>query len=491
MIWEIDEKARTIEGLDAAGRPDPAYAEALGLLPAPRGRRALALICDIAFWLVLQLPLWIGAVPLLLKLATGAISPYGFVNHPGFILAVVLAAVTVLLTIVYSVVQLAMHGVKGMTIGKAITGIRTVNVRTLERPGFGAVLLRVLIVWASGIVPVLGPTLFLISPLFDPERRGRGWHDQAAKVWLVDIRRGLDPYDEKRMRVARKVVKAEPTPERAALPSLATPVDPTAQPSYRPGGRVSAGVLGVARPYEADERPAIGLAQAAPPVAPKPGGAGTPVLGGYRMPPAGQGTDALRPETPGPGSGPAAPAAEPAPPTMPAAPAPAPPAPQVTPAPAPAPVLPPPPQPTSAPPAPQPTAASQPAPAPQPTPQPTPAAPQPTPAAPPVAAFALRLDTGESLLVTEPLILGRNPDVSVHPGARAVALADDSRSLSKTHLIVRPADGGLEIIDCRSTNGSGLIRNGVEYGVAAGVPVPTGDGDVIRLGDRIATVVKV
>ena len=39
MIWEIDDKSETIEGLDEAGRPDPAYAAALGLLPAPLGRR--------------------------------------------------------------------------------------------------------------------------------------------------------------------------------------------------------------------------------------------------------------------------------------------------------------------------------------------------------------------------------------------------------------------------------------------------------------------
>ena len=65
MIWEIDQPESTLDGLDAAGRPDPAYAAALGLLPAPYGRRVLAFVLDLVFWTLLQLPLWLGAVPLL------------------------------------------------------------------------------------------------------------------------------------------------------------------------------------------------------------------------------------------------------------------------------------------------------------------------------------------------------------------------------------------------------------------------------------------
>ena len=55
---------------------------------------------------------------------------------------------------------------------------------------------------------------------------------------------------------------------------------------------------------------------------------------------------------------------------------------------------------------------------------------------------------------------------------------------------VRPVAGGLEITDCHSTNGSGLVRDGVEYVVTAGSPVVTTDGDTIRLGDRVAAVVR-
>ncbi len=451
MIWEIHEAEQQIEGLDAAGRPDPAYAAALGLLPAPFGRRAVAALCDGAIWLLLQLPLWLGTIPLLLKLANGSISTYGFLNHPDFVFAVVMAAITTALTLVIVIVQWALHGRKGLTIGKAIVGIRTVNVRTLERPGLGAVLLRFCIVVAAGVIPFLGPALFLLSPTFDPERRGRGWHDQATRVWSIDVARGLNPFDEKRMRVARKVVKADPAPQRSALPSLATPVDPSAQPAYQPGDRISAGVLGVARPHRAQERSDAGTGQP-PSAAPAPAEPGKPVLGGYRN------ADDLR----APLAPPAA-LAHPVPPEQQAAP--------------------------------QPQAVQ---PAPQGIPQPPPQAVAQPPLtraaarqAPPAALFGLRLDNGDGIQISSPILLGRNPDAADHPGARAIALADDSRSLSKTHLLVRPVDGGLEVMDCRSTNGSGLIRDGVEYTIAAGVPVIAADGDTIRLGDRTAVVVRV
>ena len=443
MIWEVEEHKPVIEGLDAAGRPDPAYAAALGLVRAPFGRRAASAVIDAAIWFVVQLPLWFGAVPLLLKFAAGTISLYGFVNHPDFRLSVIMAAVTVVLSLAFAVVQLVLQGVRGLTIGKAITGLRLVSVRTLERAGVGAVLLRFLVLVGASLVPLLG-VVFLLSPLFDPEGRGRGWHDRASRVWLVDVRNGLNPLDEKRMRLARKMVKADPVPERSALPSLATPVGPTAAPAYRPGSRISAGVLGVARPHAA------------------PGGVEAPAT---------------------PTMTPLAPVAAPDPAPVPTA------APQqtpVTPVASPAPAAPP--QTPVAPPAP----ASQPTVAPLSTvgPQPAqpPAAPQ-TPSAAPVARYALRLDTGESIPVVEAVLLGRNPDASGHPDARPLPLADASKSLSKTHLLVRPVAAGFEITDCGSTNGSGLIRDGIEYAAPAGAPVPVRDGDTIRMGDRLATVV--
>ena len=459
MIWEIDEKRSEIEGVDAQGRADPAYAAALGLLRAPFGRRALAALIDTALWLILAIPFLVGAVPLLLKLATGSISAYGFLNHPDFILAAVLAAVSTLLGLIYLVVQLILHGVKGRTIGKALTGIRSVDVRTLAKPRVGRVLVRFLLLIAAGIVPVVGVALMLVSPTFDPERRGRGLHDKAAGMWLVDVRRGLNPYDEKRMRVARKMVKAEPVLGRSALPSLATPTLPGAQPEYRPGSRVSAGILGLAKPHDSREWPSVGLSLATPTVPSAPAEPGQPVLGGYRP------HDAAGPEA---STSDAGTSVVPAPPVAASAPTPAP-----TPDPAPAQT-------------PEPAPASAPDPAPSPTQNPAPA---PTPEPTPAPAYGLRFDSGQDVPIERPVLIGRNPDAAEHPGAVAVALVDDSRSLSKTHLLARPLADGIEITDWRSTNGSGLVRAGTEYAVVAGTPVQTTVGDVIRLGDRVATVV--
>lgn len=403
MIWEIDEQQRTIEGLGADGRPDPAYAAALGLVRAPFGRRSLAFVVDWGAWLLLQVPFWVGAVPLLVLTATGAISPYGLVHHPNFVLAVVCASVTVALSLAFLIVQMVLHGRRGVTLGKRAAGIRTVEVRTLERPGVGRVVVRFLLLWASTLVPLFGPTLLLLSPTFDPQRRGRGWHDKAARVWLVDVRAGLQPYDQKRMRVARKTVAAEPVSERAVLPSLATVVGEPDRPRYLPGDRVSAGVLGAPRPAPSPSAPT-------PPSAP-----------------------------------PAASAPSPAP-------------------------------------APSPAADAGPAPTTE-----APAPPQPRTSA---TRWALRLDSGETIPVGEPVLLGRSPDAAGHPGARAIALPDESRSLSKTHLLVRPTTAGLEVTDCHSTNGSAVVHAGVEQPAPAGTALTAAGGDLIRLGDRVATVVE-
>src|SRR5699024_8850347 len=92
--------------------------------------------------------------------------------------------------------------------------------------------------------------------------------------------------DDKRMRIARKMVTAAPVVKQKEMPSLATPSRQGEPEEYRPGGRVSAGVLGVARPHGSGSRPEGGLAgtEEAPPPSPEesPGAAGLPVLGAYR-----------------------------------------------------------------------------------------------------------------------------------------------------------------------------------------------------------------
>lgn len=424
-IWEVDDGHETIEGLDEHGNPDPAYAAALGLLPAPLGRRAGAAAIDVVGYLLLQIPYWIFAFPLVFRLLTGRISWYGFVNHPNFVLAIVMAGLTTFLTLAYCITQLALHGRKGTTLGKGVLGIRTVNVKTLAKPGIGRVLLRALVLWGSAVV-VVGPIAFLVSPLFDRERRGRGWHDEVGQTWLVDVWHGLEPYDEKRMRVARKTVTAAPVPQHKALPSLATSADADPRATYRPGARVSSGVLGVASPHEKSGRPSVGLTGLEPAEPPATGSSeeapGRPVLGGYLA----TGPATQSPDTP---TGPEQPAL---------------------------------PVPAATPPAAAPVA--------------------------PAGGFVLQLDTGEGVEVNEPLVLGRAPADA--DGARSVPIVDDTHSVSKTHLAVRPVDHGVEVVDRNSTNGTELVHDGVARLLEAGVPAVAVPGDRIRFGDRSAVVAR-
>lgn len=440
MIWEIDDRAPEVEGLDAHGRPDPAYAEALGLRPAGRGARALAALIEWTVAVVIALPAVIALTPVLAQAASGRFDAEEFFAREDLVWLIVAAAMSQGLMIAYLVVQLVLHGRKGVTLGKAICGIRSVNVRTLERPGFwrGAVV-RYLVAYASLLVPLIGPVLvIMLSPLFDIERRGRGWLDLAAATWFVDVRGGLNPYDQKRMRIARKRVKTPEHEEKAPLPSLATPVHRDAPAEYVPSARLSGGVIGA-------HRSAAGPAPE-------------------------------RPETPAPGSlvsstPPSLATGTPPPASF------APPAPAPTPAASPAPVMPPAPAP-----------AAQPVPAPEP-PAPVPAVPADVPVVPAGVRAILVLDTGERVEVRGTTLFGRSPSAAAGEGeALLVPVVDDTRSVSKTHIAVMPARRGVFIVDRASTNGSAIVRDGVETALAAGHPAELRTGDTVRFGDRFLQV---
>lgn len=437
-IWELPDEDAPIEGLDEYGEPDPAYAAALGIVPAPLGRRALAAVIDIAVYCLLQIPYWIFALPLLISFATGRITSYGLINHPHFILAIVIVAVTAVLSLVYCIVQLVMHGRSGLTLGKGITGLRSVNVKTLEKPGFWRVTTRALLVWGSAVIAI-GPLLFFLSPLFDPQKRGRGWHDMMARTWMIDVRHGLQPYDKKRLRIARKTVTAAPAPQAKALPSLATKPGEDPRGEYRPAARTSAGVLGVARPHGAGPRPVIGLSglelSATPEAGEDEAGPGRPVMGGYlasRDEPQ-RAVAEGRPES----GGARAPRMD-----------------QVA----------------------------------------------PTGQSPRNSAgtgggdaverppeFIVKLDTGERVEVSAAVVIGRMPG-SVE-GARAVQITDQAFSVSKTHAALRPVRDGVEVTDQGSTNGTTIVHRGSERELDPGEPAVAAPGDTIRFGDRSAVVV--
>jgi uncharacterized RDD family membrane protein YckC len=239
----LDDDEDVIAGLRPDGTPDPAYAAGLGIIPAPTGRRALAFLLDAAILLVLASPAVIGATAVLGPLVLDGAGPAELVAAPQFVLGLVLLIVGQAASYIYLLVQLIVHGRRGVTVGKKAAGLRTVHVARLERPGFLRILLRAVIMsGAATIVPYLGAVPFLLSTLWDPQGRGRSWHDRMSGVWLVDVRRGLDPYDRKRMRHARRrAAGIEITPPEP-LPSLATGSG-WAQPTFVPAVRSSSGVV--------------------------------------------------------------------------------------------------------------------------------------------------------------------------------------------------------------------------------------------------------
>ena len=236
-----------IPGLLPDGRPDPQYAASLGLVPATPGRRSAAFGIDAGAYILLALPILLGALPLALKIIADR-PPYANVwlatiHHPNYLLALILYIVGQGLVAIFVIVQLSLHGVKGITLGKAVVGLKSVNVTTFEKPGIGRVVLRALVFGvAFVIVPYLGVVPFLLSPLWDPQKRGRGWLDKVGKNWLVDVRRGLDPYDVKAMRHARRALNAPVLVEEQRLPSLATGTA-WAGPAFVPSARSSSGVV--------------------------------------------------------------------------------------------------------------------------------------------------------------------------------------------------------------------------------------------------------
>lgn len=459
MIWEIDDSTHAVEGLDGRGRPRPEYAASLGLRMAPFGRRILATSIELGILVVLQLPLLLVSLPVLLNAAVSADPAAALTDAGNLGLVIACAAASSALTTAFVVLQLILHGRKGTTVGKAATGIRSVNVRTLERPGFwrGAVV-RYLVLGASFLVPLVGPVLVIAcSPLFDPERRGRGWADMAGATWFVDARNGLNPYDVKRMRIARKTAATDLADERSELPSLATSAVAPGSGAYIPVTRSSGGVVGAPRgeAYTASTAPggtgAAAVASSAAAVDRGAAAAGAPAPGaGEPVHPAVASSTAA--------AGPGIPWT---PPRL---------------------------LPDAAPPAGQPLpAASRPA---------APARPgAPAVAAPPVAdgsspVVVLEFDTGARIaLPGAGILIGRDPSpASGDNGLTLVPIEDPTKSISKTHLALLRTGGAIIAVDRASTNGSALIRDGAEHSLPPGQGVTVRSGDTLLLGDRRALI---
>ena len=105
------------------------------------------------------------------------------------------------------------------------------------------------------------------------------------------------------------------------------------------------------------------------------------------------------------------------------------------------------------------------------------------------APLAVIVDDGQRIEVNAPIVLGRAPE-QTPSDARAVAIADSTRSLSRTHLRVAPADGdAMWVEDTFSANGTRLqAPDGTTQPLPRGERVKVPLGTVLLLGERKLSV---
>ncbi|WP_164743508.1 RDD family protein [Microbacterium sulfonylureivorans] len=436
-----------LAGDDAApwNDADPASAARLGIVSAGAGYRSLAFAIDATIWLVLAAPLMLGAAMLVLGDTT--------------IVPVVLIGLGWLLTTLFAVFQLIAHGRRGVTVGKAALRLRSIAAADLGRPGFWRVVLRALVLSASFLVlVVVGPAVLFASALWDPQARGRSILDRVGGCWVIDARAGLDPFDAKALRHARRAMRGRPGADED-LPSMASGA--AVESALRiPDARSRAGVVG----------PGGTGAQWSLAASADDGGLIDGVPGADAASPASTGLPGLTPDTgraePGPASptpfappAPAAPSTDAARPHAPA---------QRPHAPAPA----------SAP-----LAAPAPVPAPAEVVQAAGAVP---PAGLRRAQAMVRFDDGSVVRVPVLGLIGRDPGPVAGESVDAVVRLDDpERLMSKTHAAFGQDAEGVWVSDRGSRNGTQLLSPGGDVvDVAAGERMRVPVGWTVQVGGR-------
>jgi uncharacterized RDD family membrane protein YckC len=217
-------------------RPEAATIRPGDIIPSTYGRRVAAFLIDgligVAFWLLVTMPL----------IGVGAISVD--TTETAFAMSAQSAVLLILPALAYPIVELLLQARLGFSVGKLALGLRIVNISRLGAPGLGWMLLRDLFVAAASLVFFIGQYIVYLSPLWDSEHAGRGWHDRLARTWVIDVKAGPNPLKARPGQLVLDDPAAsdaagtpEPagfgggrafTPGRATAPATAPPVPPTA-----------------------------------------------------------------------------------------------------------------------------------------------------------------------------------------------------------------------------------------------------------------------
>ncbi|MFN8098801.1 MAG: RDD family protein [Dermatophilaceae bacterium] len=98
----------------------------------------------------------------------------------------------------------------------------------------------------------------------------------------------------------------------------------------------------------------------------------------------------------------------------------------------------------------------------------------------------IRLDNGQGATVDAVILLGRNPSPAAgFEEARLLAVADQARTISKTHLAIGPAGPGIWVQDLHSTNGVKVAdATGAARRIRPGERTPVLPGSTVSYGDR-------
>lgn len=76
----------------------------------------------------------------------------------------------------------------GRTVGNSAMGLRTVSADDRGPLGFGRELIRVLMLGVISMIPVAGPVIVHLTPLWDKGDKVQGWHDKVARSVVLDLR---------------------------------------------------------------------------------------------------------------------------------------------------------------------------------------------------------------------------------------------------------------------------------------------------------------
>jgi uncharacterized RDD family membrane protein YckC len=100
--------------------------------------------------------------------------------------------------------------------------------------------------------------------------------------------------------------------------------------------------------------------------------------------------------------------------------------------------------------------------------------------------WSILLDDGRRIALDGLILLGRNPQPNVgEEDAQLIKIADETRTVSKSHLAIGLDAGGVYVVDRGSTNGSTVsTTNGMSMRCKAGEMVRVGEGAIVSIGDH-------